>query len=56
MVVVIFWKGLNLKIKIIFLDPDGKMRVLDVSSSDEGAFRPVATYALTGEGQSDYFK
>lgn len=42
--------------KAFFLDPEGKLVVLDLNSSDRGAFRLVAAYAPIGAGQSDYFE
>lgn len=37
--VVFFQKGLDLKIKAVFRDPEGKLVILDVNNSDGGAFR-----------------
>lgn len=49
-------KSLDLKIKSIFIDPVGKLVVLDVNSSDGDVFRLVASYVPTGVGRSEYFK
>lgn len=53
---VVFRKGLDLKIEAVFLDPEGESIVLDVNGSDSGAFKVVAVYAPTGAGWSVYFK
>ena len=53
---VLFRKGLGLEIRPIFKDPEGKLVVLDVNSSEGGAFRLVAAYAPTGAGRPAFFR
>lgn len=47
-VVVFFRKGLDLEIRLIFVDLNGNLVVLDVSNSEVGAFRLVAVYTPIG--------
>ena len=54
-VAVLFRKGLDLEVWTIFLDPNGKLVVLDVRNSEGSAFRLVAVYAPTGAGRPDFF-
>lgn len=49
-------KDLDLKIKAAFLNPEGKLVVIDVNNSDGCAFKLVTAFAPTGAGQSGYFK
>ncbi len=55
-VAVFFRKSLGLEVRKIFLDPDGKLVVLDVDGSEGAAFRLVAVYAPTGAGRPDFFR
>lgn len=49
-VAVLFRKGLDLKVRIAFLQPQGKMLVLNVDDSKGVAFRLVAFYPSKGQG------
>lgn len=49
-------KSRDLETRSVFVDPEGNIVVLDVNSSDGGAFRMVTVYALTGAEQTNYFK
>lgn len=51
--VVLFRGGLDMKIKAVFLDSEGKLVVLNWNGSDGGAFKLLAPIEA---GQSDYFK
>ena len=55
-VAVLFRRGLGLQVRTIFLDPEGKSVVLDVSNGEGDAFRLVAVYAPTGAGRPDFFR
>lgn len=50
---VLFVKGLDLKVQMIFLDLEGKLVVLDMSYN---TFRLITVYSLTGAGQPDFFR
>lgn len=54
--VVPFRKCLDFKIKTIFLEPNGKLVVLDMKYSDGGAFIFLAASNTTESGWSEYFK
>lgn len=47
---------LDLEVQTIFLDPEGKLVVLDVKSNESVTFRFVAVYASTRAGQSGFFR
>ena len=53
---VLFRRGLGLQVRTIFLDPEGKSVVLDVSNGEGDAFRLVAVYAPTGAGRPEFFR
>lgn len=49
MLVQLFMRGLDLKINIVSLDPEGKLLVLDANSSESGAFhlgKPILRQGL----------
>lgn len=53
---VLFKKSLDLKIRTIFQDQEGKLVVLDTSDSEDIAFIPVAVYVPTGARLTDFFR
>lgn len=54
--VALFKKRLDLEVRTIFLDPEDKLAVMDVSNSESGAFRLIAIYVFTGPEQPNFFR
>lgn len=54
--VALFKKRLDLEVRTIFLDPEDKLAVMDVSNSESGAFRLIAIYVFTGPEQPNVFR
>lgn len=55
-VVVLLGKDLNLQVCPVFLEPEGRLVVLDVIHNGKQSFRVATIYALMGGGRADFFK
>uniref|UniRef100_A0A0L8H7G3 exodeoxyribonuclease III n=1 Tax=Octopus bimaculoides TaxID=37653 RepID=A0A0L8H7G3_OCTBM len=55
-VAVLIKKNLDFQIRAVFLDPEGRLVVLDVTHESKQSFRLVAAYAPNGQRQSDFFR
>lgn len=53
---VLFRKGLDLKIQLIFLDLEGKSVVLNMKNNEGSTFKLVVVYVPTGSEQPDFFR
>lgn len=54
---VLFRKGVDVEVRKIFLEPDGKMVALKkLSNGEGGACRLAAMSVSTGVGQPDFFR
>lgn len=49
-------EGSALKVRPVFLDPEGKMVVLDVTHRSQQFFRLITVYAPAGGGRLDFFQ
>lgn len=55
-VTVQLWKSINLRLRAIFLDPDGRVVDLDINGSEGSAFRLVVVYHTSDDGRPDFFR
>lgn len=49
-------KSFNIEVQAIFLDPDGRLVVLDENGSGGDTVRLVVVYALTETGRTVFFR